>query len=132
MALERSVDEARGTSEPGAPAGAPPPCPHYHQAVELLGARWTGAIVEVLLSSGPLRFTEIANAVPDLSDRLLSQRLKDLEDRGLLTRDDHSGPPRHTRYALTAMGRELEPAISALTVWGRRWLDTSAPSFRRM
>jgi DNA-binding HxlR family transcriptional regulator len=100
--------------------------------VELLGARWTGAIVEVLLSSGPLRFTEIANAIPDLSDRLLSQRLKDLEDRGLVTRDDHSGPPRHTRYALTAMGRDLEPAIAALTSWGRRWLDTSARSFRQM
>jgi DNA-binding HxlR family transcriptional regulator len=121
-----------------APALAPPAaraggvCPHYHQAVELLGARWTGAIVEVLLSAGPLRFTEIANAIPDLSDRLLSQRLKDLEDRGVVTRDDHTGPPPHTRYALTPMGQDLQAAIAALKAWGRRWLDTTAPDFRRM
>ena len=108
------------------------PCPYYHAAVELLGARWTGAIVEVLLSAGPSRFTEIANAIPELSDRLLSQRLKDLEDRGIVTRDDHSGPPRHTRYALTAMGVELRPAVAELKAWGRRWLDTPAPDFRRM
>jgi DNA-binding HxlR family transcriptional regulator len=108
------------------------PCPHYHAAIELLGARWTGVIIEVLLASGPLRFTEIANAIPDLSDRLLSQRLKDLEDRGMVTRDDHSGPPRHTRYAVTPMGDELRPAVAELKAWGRRWLDTSAPGFRQM
>ena len=62
--------------------GVPQCCPQYHEAVELLGRRWTGAIVDVLLQGGALRFGEIAQAVPDLSDRLLSQRLKDLEDRG--------------------------------------------------
>src|SRR5919198_423221 len=66
-------------------AGAPPPacCPFYHEAVELIGRRWTGAIVAVLLDHGPLRFSEIAQAVPELSDRLLSERMKELEARGL-------------------------------------------------
>jgi DNA-binding HxlR family transcriptional regulator len=105
-------------------------CPHYHEAVELLGRRWTGAIVAVLLDGGPLRFSEIAAAVPELSDRLLSQRLKDLEDRGLVVRDDPAGPAPHPRYALTQMGRELEPAVRALRSWGRRWLDTPASTFR--
>jgi DNA-binding HxlR family transcriptional regulator len=111
-------------------SGAPNCCPYYHEAVELLGRRWTGAIVEVLLQAGPLRFSEIGNAVPELSDRLLSQRLKDLEDRGIIARLEDPGPPPHSRYALTPMGRELQPAVAALKAWGRRWLDTSAPTFR--
>ena len=58
-------------------------CPLFHQAVELVGKRWTGAILYVLLDAGrPLRFSEIAHAVPDLSDRLLSERMKELEQRG--------------------------------------------------
>ena len=62
-------------------AGERPPacCPFYHEAVELIGRRWTGAIVAVLLDHGPLRFSEIAQAVPELSDRLLSERMKELE-----------------------------------------------------
>jgi len=90
-------------------------CPYYHEAVELIGRRWTGAIVAVLMSDGPLRFSEIAAAVPDLSDRLLSQRIKELEARGLLVKDDG-------RYALTDMGRDLQPALAELGQWARRWL----------
>jgi DNA-binding HxlR family transcriptional regulator len=106
-------------------------CPLYHEAVELLGRRWTGAIVDVLLEAGPLRFGEIAAAVPDLSDRLLSERLKDLERRGVLVRSADPGPPPCVRYALTPMGEGLRPAVAALKAWGRAWLDTSAPTFRR-
>jgi DNA-binding HxlR family transcriptional regulator len=104
-------------------------CPYYHQAVELLGRRWTGAIVEVLLQGGALRFGEMAGAVPELSDRLLSQRLKDLEDGGLIERQDDPGPPACTRYRLTAMGRGLAPAVAELKAWGRRWLDTPEREF---
>jgi DNA-binding HxlR family transcriptional regulator len=111
------------------PEGALHCCPYYHQAVELLGRRWTGAIVEVLLQGGALRFGEMAGAVPELSDRLLSQRLKDLEDGGLIERQDDPGPPACTRYRLTAMGRELQPAVAELKTWGRRWLDTPAREF---
>ena len=53
-------------------------CPYYHEAVELLGKRWTGAIVHALLP-GPMRFSEIAQAIPQISDRLLSMRLRELE-----------------------------------------------------
>jgi DNA-binding HxlR family transcriptional regulator len=105
-------------------------CPHYHAAVELIGRRWAGAIVEVLLQAGPLRFSEIAGAVPELSDRLLSQRLKELEAHGLVERQTASGPPAHVRYGLTPMGRELEPAVAELKAWGRRWLDTTDITFR--
>jgi DNA-binding HxlR family transcriptional regulator len=94
-------------------------CPHYHEAIELIGKRWTGAIVRVLLSSGPLRFSQIAAAVPELSDRLLSERIKELEARGLVARATEGAAP---TYALTEMGAELEPALVQVEVWAQRWL----------
>jgi DNA-binding HxlR family transcriptional regulator len=107
----------------GRPASGPPACcPLYHEAVELIGRRWTGAIVSVLLDSGPLRFSQIAQAVPDLSDRLLSERLKDLEANGVVERHVDPGPPLRIRYALTAKGRSLEPAVVELRAWAQRWI----------
>ena len=97
-------------------------CPKLHEAVELVGKRWTGAIVAVLLEGGPLRFSAIAQAVPQLSDRLLSERLKELETRGVVERTVHPGSPARVDYALTPMGRELAPALKELGQWGRRWL----------
>jgi DNA-binding HxlR family transcriptional regulator len=99
-------------------------CPLYHEAVELIGRRWTGAIVEVLMqTTAPLRFTEIAVALPGVSDRMLTERLRVLEDRGLLDRHVEAGPPVKVCYALTPMGRSLEPALDELKAWARRWLD---------
>ena len=97
-------------------------CPYYHEAIELIGKRWTGAIVGVLLE-GPLRFSEIAQAVPELSDRLLSERMKELEARGVVERTVLAGPPVHVEYRLTEMGRALQPALSELRDWARQWLD---------
>jgi DNA-binding HxlR family transcriptional regulator len=103
-------------------------CPYYHRAIELIGKRWTGAIVGVLLNGCPsndgsgLRFSEIAQAVPELSDRLLSERMKELEAHGLVERTVHPGPPVRVEYCLTQKGRELEPALTRLRGWARRWL----------
>jgi DNA-binding HxlR family transcriptional regulator len=102
-------------------------CPLYHEAVELIGRRWTGAIVEVLLNGGAMRFSEIAAAVPELSDRLLSERMKELEARGVVERTVEPGPPVRVTYALTPMGRGLEPAVTELRLWARQWLDQPAP-----
>src|SRR5947199_10790848 len=96
-------------------------CPLYHEAVELVGRRWTGAILRVLMD-GPLRFSEIAQAVPELSDRLLSERMKELESRGMVERSVIPGPPLRVEYELSRMGRELEPALSELQQWANRWL----------
>ena len=98
-------------------------CPRYHEAVELVGKRWTGAILYVLLHQGELRFTEIAHAVPDLSDRLLSERMKELEARGIVARRVSEGTPTKVSYALTSKGRELAPALAELKTWADRWLD---------
>jgi DNA-binding HxlR family transcriptional regulator len=98
-------------------------CPRYHEAVELVGKRWTGAILYVLLHGGRRRFTEIANAVPDLSDRLLSERMKELEARKIVVRHVSDGTPTKVSYELTEKGRELAPALAELKTWADRWLD---------
>jgi DNA-binding HxlR family transcriptional regulator len=96
-------------------------CVYYHRAVELIGKRWTGAIVAVLLD-GPLHFSEIRRLVPEISDRLLSERLKELEAEGMVERRVIDGSPVRTEYTLTEKGRSLEPVVHALQRWGRSWL----------
>jgi DNA-binding HxlR family transcriptional regulator len=99
-------------------------CPHFHRAVELVGKRWTGAILYVLLESGrPMRFSEIGHAVPDLSDRLLSERMKELEAAGIVERHVTGTSPIKVEYELTERGRELDPALGELKRWADRWLN---------
>jgi DNA-binding HxlR family transcriptional regulator len=102
-------------------AGRDEVCPYFHEAVELVGKRWTGAIVQALLP-GPRRFSEIAQAVPQISDRLLSMRLRELEAEGIVDRQVFPGSPIRVEYALTQKGCALEPAICALGTWAREWL----------
>jgi DNA-binding HxlR family transcriptional regulator len=101
-------------------------CPYYHQAVELIGRRWTGAILEILMQGGSLRFSTIAATVPDLSDRMLSDRLKELEAHALVERTVFPGPPVRVQYALTPKGRDLAPALTELKRWARKWLEGAA------
>jgi DNA-binding HxlR family transcriptional regulator len=111
--------------ELGALAAVAPPraacCSQYHQAVELVGKRWTGAIVMVLLD-GPARFSQIKECVPDLSDRLLSERLKELETEGLVERHVLEGVPTRVQYVLTDKGMALGPALDSLKSWAQSWL----------
>ena len=98
-------------------------CPHLHEAVELVGKRWTGAIVYVLLENRrPMRFSEVGAAVPQMSDRLLSERMKELEARGIVEREVREGSPARVEYSLTEMGRELAPALRELREWALRYL----------
>ncbi len=99
-------------------------CPHFHAAIELIGKRWTGAIL-CALTEESLRFAELARAVPGLSDRLLSQRLRELEEEGLVEREVEAGTPVRVTYSLTAKGTELEPAIGELKAWAKRWNRTA-------
>jgi DNA-binding HxlR family transcriptional regulator len=91
-------------------------CAQYHRAVELVGRRWSGAILAVLIEHEPLRFGEIGAAVPGLSDRMLAERARELERHGLVTKTDSGS------YALNEAGRDLEPAVRELHVWAHRWI----------
>jgi DNA-binding HxlR family transcriptional regulator len=99
-------------------------CPRLHEAVELVGKRWTGAILYVMLVHGDsMRFSEIAHAVPGLSDRLLSERMKELEACGIIERRVTDTSPVRVEYELTDRGRELAPALRELKRWADRYLD---------
>ncbi|MGH2922934.1 MAG: winged helix-turn-helix transcriptional regulator [Solirubrobacterales bacterium] len=96
-------------------------CPHYQGAVELIGRRWTGAILYALADAGPARFAELKDAVPGMSDRLLSARLKELEDAGVVRREVRAGNRVRVTYELTRKGESLKPVLGNLREWARRW-----------
>ena len=96
-------------------------CPRFHQAVELIGRRWTGAVIQVLMA-GPMRFNELLVAVPGISDRLLTERLRELEAQEIIAREVSPGSPVRVVYSLTARGCELNEALSALGRWAERWI----------
>jgi DNA-binding HxlR family transcriptional regulator len=104
-----------------APGGTPAHvCPEFHEAVELVGKRWTGAILSALIER-PHYFAELTATIPGLSDKLLSQRLRELEEEGIVDRSVHPGSPARVSYALTEKGRDLRPAMAELRDWARRW-----------
>jgi DNA-binding HxlR family transcriptional regulator len=99
-----------------------PYCPVFHAAAELIGRRWTAAIVRVLLA-GHTRFSDIQALVPGLSDRLLSQRLRELEDVGIVDRRVIPDHPVRIEYHLTERGHDLRTVIDAVSDWAHRWGD---------
>ena len=97
-------------------------CPRYHHAVELIGRKWTGAILSSL-QIGRTRFTEIAAMVPGLSDRLLSERLKELEAEGIVQRIVTPETPVKIEYRLTEKGEALEDVTAAISDWAEHWVE---------
>ena len=95
-------------------------CPMFQEAVELIGRRWTGAIVRALLT-GSNRFGEVLVRVPGLSDRLLSERLRELEAAGIVSRTVYPEVPVRIEYALTEKGRELEGIVGEISLWADKW-----------
>src|ERR1700709_482621 len=88
-------------------------CSLYHHAIELIGKRWTGAILLVLMD-GPCHFSQVRDLVPEISDRLLSERLKELEAEDIVERRVIDGAPVRVEYSLTPKGRALEPVVHQL------------------
>src|SRR5690349_15746589 len=97
-------------------------CPRFHVAVELIGGRWSGAIISLLLN-GRARYNELRAAIPEISDRMLSERLRALECAGVLTRTVVPESPVRVEYELTPKGRALEKALEAIGDWATRWID---------
>lgn len=100
-------------------------CPRFHRAVELIGKRWTGAILRILLG-GRTRFNAIAAAIPDMSDRMLAERLRELEHEGLIERIVVPETPVRVEYELTDKGRALDEAFCALARWAEKYADQPA------
>lgn len=96
-------------------------CPRFLHAIELVGRRWTGSILRALLAH-PARYHELRTAIPDLSDRMLSERLKELEAEGIVTRVVIPESPVRVEYSLTEKGRDLEAAIVAISQWSEKWV----------
>ena len=96
-------------------------CARFHHAVELIGRRWSGAIISVMLG-GAQCFNELLAAVPGLSDRLLTERLRELESEGLVRRTVLPGPPVRVSYELTEAGKSLRPVIEGLGRWAEKWV----------
>jgi DNA-binding HxlR family transcriptional regulator len=96
-------------------------CPYYRQAVELIGRRWTGAILRAMLT-GVERFSDLSATIPGISDRMLSERLKELEAEGLVVRAVFPETPVRIEYRLTEKGRSLGTVMEAVSAWALRWL----------
>ncbi|HLB28497.1 MAG TPA: helix-turn-helix domain-containing protein [Dehalococcoidia bacterium] len=96
------------------------PCPKYKQAISILGKRWTGLIIRALLG-GSCHFSSITSYVQGLSDRLLSQRLKELEAEGIVERHIYPETPVRVEYVLTPKGKELQEIVEAIQRWADRW-----------
>lgn len=110
-------------------ATAPMPalCLKFHRAAELIGRRWTGAIIYVLLQGG-CRFATLRDAIPDITDRMLSERLQELETESIVDRTVIPETPVRVEYSLTKKGRALADAFSAISAWADKWGDAGRPS----
>jgi DNA-binding HxlR family transcriptional regulator len=114
------------------PAPTPQLCSRFHRASELIGRRWTGAILFVLLESR-CRFGTLRAAIPDITDRMLSDRLQELEAEGIVERSVIPDTPVRVEYSLTRKGRALAPAVAAISEWARQWgaVEAEAVDTRR-
>ena len=99
-----------------------PYCPYYAAASQTLSRRWAATVLRALVT-GPKRFGEIGSAIPDMTDKLLSQRLKDLEDDGLVERVLGSDRPARVQYKLTEKGAALGQILLDLNRWALKWVD---------
>lgn len=100
-------------------------CPRFHYAVELIGARWNGAILAALLDGG-LRYAELKAAVPGVSDTMLAGRLRTLEREEVVQRRVVPSTPVRVEYHLTAKGSALAPVVDALVAWSHDWVPVAS------
>ncbi|CAM3586807.1 helix-turn-helix domain-containing protein [Paenibacillus lupini] len=96
-------------------------CPKYEAAADILGKKWTGLIIRVMLG-GPKRFKEIKEQIPEMSDKMLTDRMKELESQNIIKRTVYPEMPVRIEYELTPKGRELQPVIESIQNWGEHWM----------
>jgi Predicted transcriptional regulators len=96
-------------------------CPKFESAFELIGKRWVGLIIRVL-QTGPKRFKELAESIPNVSGKVLTERLKELECEGIISRMVYSEMPVRIEYSLSSKGEELLPVFDELQKWAVKWV----------
>jgi DNA-binding HxlR family transcriptional regulator len=111
----------------GSPSHPPELCSRFHRASELIGRRWTGAIIFVLLRSS-CRFATLREAIPDITDRMLSDRLQELESEGIVVRTVVPDTPVRVEYSLTKKGRALAATVDAIADWAHKWIELESPA----
>lgn len=121
--MARFVGATRGSKHAGENDRSP--CARFHHAIELVGRRWTGAVLYALFK-GPARYSVLRAAIPEITDRMLSQRLRELEAERLVVRSVVPSTPVQIEYALTKRALELAPCLIDLADWAHRWLPAPA------
>ena len=96
-------------------------CPKYEKAFEILGKRLTGLIIKVMMD-GPKRFSDISSQIPNISDRMLGERFKELEGLGIIKRNVYPETPVRIEYELTEKGRALDNALKEVQAWATEWM----------
>ncbi|UCZ52343.1 helix-turn-helix transcriptional regulator [Bacillus shivajii] len=96
-------------------------CPKFEAAFQMLGKRWNGLILRVL-QQGPKRFKDISSVIPNMSDKMLVDRLKNLEEADLVERIVYPETPVRIEYKLTEKGHALEPTMNELQKWAETWM----------
>lgn len=96
-------------------------CPKFEKTFNMLGKKWTGLIIKVLLN-GPKRFSEIKVLIPELSDRMLTERFKELEAFGVVQRKVFPETPVRIEYSLTEAGQDLLPTMMQIQKWSENWI----------
>lgn len=97
-------------------------CPKFEIAFSLLGKKWTGLILKVLMN-GPKRFSDIKLVIPELSDKMLTERFKELELNGIVKRNVYAETPVRIEYELTEKGNDLEKVMDSIQNWAYKWID---------
>ncbi|GAC1394292.1 MAG: hypothetical protein NVS4B11_37100 [Ktedonobacteraceae bacterium] len=106
-------------------------CPRYEHAVQILGKRWTGLLLLALMDR-PRRFCELTSLVEGLSDRVLSDRLRELELEGIVKRVVYPQIPVRVEYQLTEKGHALKPVVEAIHAWAEQWIPVPEDSVKQV
>ncbi|MDP4091597.1 MAG: winged helix-turn-helix transcriptional regulator [Bacillota bacterium] len=97
-------------------------CPKYEKAFELLGKRWIGLIIKALMN-GPKRFSDVSSIIPQLSDRVLAERFKELETEGIIERKVYPETPVRIEYQLSEKGVALKRVLEEVQKWADTWIN---------
>src|SRR5436305_11669338 len=109
-------------ASPTLPSSLIETCPRYEHAMQILGKRWTGLLINALMK-GPRRFCELTSLVEGLSDRVLSDRLRELEVEGIVQRTVYPQIPVRVEYRLTEKGRDLKSVVQSIHTWAEKWIS---------